>query len=103
MLENSTITFYDNKQAIRAITSEQPRLRTAMKHRDVAQMWVRQEYKQGKIDTKYTPASDMPADGCIKTLTPQQHDKFIEQLNLKDIYRLINIHVNDMSERADAH
>jgi hypothetical protein len=55
---------------------------------DVHQHWLRQEVQAGRIDIKWMPTAEMPADGFTKQLLRQKHEEFIRQLNLVDILNL---------------
>jgi hypothetical protein len=56
-----------------------------LRHVDIHQHWLRQEVEARRIELKWIPTADMPADGLTKGLTKQKNDRFIEQLNLVDI------------------
>jgi hypothetical protein len=82
--ENSTI-FCDNRQTLRLLKMETPKLQTALKHVDIHQSWLRQEVQNQRINVEWVPTKDMVADGFTKLLAPPQHAEFIRQLNLVDI------------------
>ena len=41
--------------------------------------------QERRIDLKWVPTAEMPADGLTKALPTQKHATFIAQLNLVDI------------------
>ena len=82
--EEPTI-FCDNRQTLRLLTKETPKLQTALKHVDIHQCWLRQEVQAGKIKVQWVPTADMIADGFTKLLPAQKHAEFVKQLNLVDI------------------
>jgi hypothetical protein len=84
-LDQPLKVYCDNTQALGIITSTLQRLKTAMKHIDVANLWIRQEYQRGAVDAAYLPTSRMPADGFTKRLPKQKHRIFIQQLGMVDI------------------
>lgn len=58
----------DNKQTIRLITDNSPRLQTKLRHVDVHNLWIRQEVKEGRINVEYIPTKNMIANGLTKAL-----------------------------------
>ena len=77
----------DNLQTIRLLTKDQ-KIDTKLRHIDIHQHWLRQEVQAGRINIKWIPTADMPADGFTKALPRQRHERFIQQLNLIDIKHL---------------
>ena len=75
----------DNQQTIRLLTKETPKLNTKLRHVDIHHHWLRQEVQEEKIDVRWLPTKDMPADGLTKALPRQRHEVFIKQLGLMDI------------------
>ena len=85
-LEDEEPTIYcDNRQTIRLLTKETPKLQTALKHVDIHQSWLRQEVQAGRIKVQWIPTTEMVADGFTKILPAQKHEEFVKQLNLVDI------------------
>jgi hypothetical protein len=79
----------DNQQTIRLVVNESERLNTRLKHVDIQNMWLKQEYKRGSFQVTYLPTAQMPADGLTKALSRQQFEKFCALLNLRDASSLI--------------
>jgi Reverse transcriptase (RNA-dependent DNA polymerase) len=79
----------DNKQTLRLLQQDTPKLETKLKHIDIIQSWLRQEVQIGRIDVDWIPTKDMKADGFTKELSPQKHAQFIQQLRLKDVENMI--------------
>lgn len=75
----------DNHQTIRLVTDEFAQLKTKLRHVDIHDHWLRQEYQQEKIDVKYTRSAQMMADGLTKSLQQEQFKKFRDQLGVVDI------------------
>lgn len=77
--------FCDNMQAIRLIVGENERITTKLRHVDIQNMWLRQEYAKGSFTVTYLPTAEMTADGLTKNLSRQKHEHFRSLLNLQDI------------------
>lgn len=71
----------DNKQSIRLVVVKE-RINTNLRHVDIHDMWLKQEYKRGTFRLEYLPTADMPADGLTKALNRQQFEIFVKMLNL---------------------
>jgi hypothetical protein len=76
--------FCDNAQTIRLVIGENERIQTKLRHVDIRNMWLRQEYQRGSFDVEYLATAEMPADGLTKNLTKQQFKRFKDHLNLQD-------------------
>jgi hypothetical protein len=76
--------YCDNRQTLRIIKKEAAKLDTKLRHVDIHQHWLRQEYEEGRIKFDWLPTKDMPADGLTKLLPPYKHEAFVRQLNLQD-------------------
>ena len=72
----------DNKQTLGIVTKEAKKLQTSLRHVDIHQHWLRQEYQQGTLAVQWIPTSEMVADGLTKLLPPQKHQEFCKLLNL---------------------
>jgi hypothetical protein len=79
----------DNQQTIRLFTTPAIKLATKLKHIDIHHHWLRQEVQDQKLQLKWIPTSEMPADGFTKALPTQKHLQFIKQLGLVDIRHLV--------------
>ena len=73
----------DNRQTIRLLTTESPKLTTKLRHVDIHHHWLRQEIAQNHINISWISTNSMPADGFTKTLTRQKHEHFLNLLNLR--------------------
>jgi hypothetical protein len=80
----------DNRQTIRLLKKDLLKLDTKLRHVDIHQHWLRQEVQAGRIDIKWMPTAEMPADGLTKQLPRQKHEEFVRQLNLVDISDQLN-------------
>ena len=72
----------DNQQTIRAITSENPRFSTKLRHVDIHAHWLRQEIGKKTISIKWVPSAQILADGFTKALPIQRHQEFVRLLGL---------------------
>jgi len=77
--------YCDNQQTIRLVIGENQRISTKLKHVDIQNMWLRQEYAKERFQVTYLPTAEMPADGLTKVLPRQKFEHFRSLLNLKDI------------------
>jgi len=81
--------FCDNQQTIRLVIGENERISTRLRHVDIQNMWLRQEYAKGKFIVTYLPTADMPADGLTKCLPRQKFEHFRRLLNLQDTQAIV--------------
>ena len=84
-LEGPVIIDCDNKQTINLITSEDMKLQTRLRHVDIHNHWLRQEYQAGRVSIRWLATAKMPADGLTKTLSRQKHEGFIRLIGLVNI------------------
>jgi Reverse transcriptase (RNA-dependent DNA polymerase) len=77
----------DNRQTIRLVNSELPRLRTALRHVDIHHNWARQEVQNKTFTVNYLQTDEMPADGLTKALPRSKFKLFVEQLGLTEVPR----------------
>lgn len=75
----------DNSQTVRLINIETPQLTTKLRHVDIHHFWLRQEAQSGRIHVDWVPTDEMPADGFTKSLSAEKHQRFIEQLGMKQV------------------
>ncbi len=85
-LNTPRLTFeVDNTQTICLVTEEIARLKTNLRHMDIYNHWLRQEYAARKIDIRYTESAKIIVDGLTKALVQDQFIKFREQLGIVDV------------------
>lgn len=75
----------DNTQTIRLLTEESAKLTTKLRHVDIHRHWLRQEYREKRIEFGWVPTSKMIADGMTKALPKQRYATFIKMLQMEDI------------------
>lgn len=75
----------DNKQTLRLVTEESAKLATKLRHVDIHQHWLRQEFARKHINVQWVPTRDMMADGFTKALGKEKHQTFTRMMNLEDI------------------
>lgn len=83
--EEQPVIKCDNLQTVGIVTKERSPYATKLKHLDIHQFWLRQEYANGKILIQWVPTNGMTADGLTKAKGPQPHKEFIKQLGLDDL------------------
>ena len=75
----------DNRQTIRAFTSDTPKFTTKLRHVDIHKHWLKQEVRAERLSIKWVPSAEILADGLTKSLPPQRHKEFIRLLGLKSM------------------
>lgn len=73
----------DNKQTIRAFTTDTPKFTTKLRHVDIHRHWLRQEVQPKRITIEWTPTNSILADGLTKSLPPQRHKEFVRLIGLR--------------------
>lgn len=81
--------FCDNTQTIRLVVGESERIHTRLRHVDIHNLWLRQEYGRGAFEVAYLPTADMPADGLTKNLPRHKFEQFRALLNLQDTRHIL--------------
>ena len=75
----------DNLQTVRLVCKEMLKISTRLKHVDIQQHWLRQEYREKRFEVVWVPIYEMIADGFTKALPPQRHKEFVKALNLNEL------------------
>jgi hypothetical protein len=88
----------DNTQTIRLVVEDNARLYTRLRHIDIQNMWLKQEYKKVQFQISYLPTANMPADRLTKALPKQKFNAFVKQLGLVDIKDLLEDAVKEDSK-----
>ena len=94
----------DNQQTIRLVTQEISRLQTKLRHVDIHNHWLRQEYSTGKINVEYVPSAEMIADGLTKALPINKWITFLDHLGLvevRDWKATNNVPLEEIQEQLD--
>jgi hypothetical protein len=97
-IQNGLKFHCDNTQTIRLVVDDNARLRTRLRHVDIQNMWLKQEYKKAHFQIAYLPTAEMPADGLTKALPKQKFDSFVKQLGLVNIKDLLEDVAEEDSE-----
>jgi hypothetical protein len=79
----------DNQQTIRLVVYKNQRIVTRLKHVDIQNMWLRQEFRKGRFEIGYLPTVDILADGLTKALSRQRFEHFRSLLRLADVQERI--------------
>jgi hypothetical protein len=82
--------FCDNQQTIRLVVGENERINTRLRHIDIQNMWLQQEYAAGRFQVTYMPTGQIPADSLTKNLGRQKFEHFRSLLNLQDVQGIVN-------------
>ena len=82
---NKMIIQCDNQQILYLMQAEIEKLSTKLKHVDIQNHWLHQEYQQRHINIHYIDMKSMIADSLMKALLLNSHHQFLEQMNLIDI------------------
>lgn len=82
----ATTIFCDNQSAGRMAEGSTNNNRT--KHIDIRYHFIRDVVKNGIIDIKYLPTTEMPADILTKGLSTQKHENLIRSIGLEDHTKL---------------
>lgn len=75
----------DNQQTIRLVTEDIARLKTGLRHVDVYNHWLRQEYAYHTIDVMYVESARMKAGGLTKVLVQGKLESSREQMGVVDV------------------
>ena len=75
----------DNLQTLHLMTAEIDKLSTKLKHIDIQNHWLHQEYKQDHIIVCYIDSKSMIINRLTKALLLNSHHQFLEQMNLINI------------------
>src|SRR5436190_3790703 len=75
----------DNSQTLRLVKKESMKLSTKLRHVNIHNHWLCQEYAERRVLFDWTPTRDMITNGLTKALSPQQHEAFIKLIKLDDI------------------
>jgi hypothetical protein len=75
----------DNTQTLRLIKEDTARLITKLRHVDIHQHWLRQEYAERRMLFRWRSTKEMIADGLTKALQRQRFDNFVKMIGMVDI------------------
>jgi len=75
----------DNTQTLRLITEDAAKLITKLRHIDIHQHWLRQEYAERRVQFRWRSTKEMIADGLTKALQKRRFDAFVRMIGMVDI------------------
>ena len=58
---------------------------TKLRHVDIHNHWLRQEFAQGRVDFEWIGTKEMIADGLTKALPRQRFEAFVRMVGMEDI------------------
>jgi hypothetical protein len=85
VLDEPLVIQYDNQQTIRLVCEESAKLQTKLRHVDIHNHWLRQEYALGRIQIEWKETAQMVADGMTKALAAPKFMGFVGRLGLQEI------------------
>ena len=75
----------DNTQTLRLIKEDSAKLTTKLRHVDIHQHWLRQEYAERRVLFQWKATTEMIADGLTKALQRQKFENFVKMIGIVDI------------------
>src|SRR5205085_12210852 len=75
----------NNQQILYLIQAEIEKLSIKLKHVDIQNHWLHQEYQQDHITVYYIESKSMIINNLTKILLLNSHHQFLDQMNLIDI------------------
>ena len=87
--DDDVIIQCDNQQTLCLIQAEIEKLSIKLKHVDIQNHWLCQEYQQNCITVCYIESKSMIADSLMKALLLNSHCWFLDQMNLIDIWNCL--------------
>lgn len=80
----------DNTQTLRLIREDTAKLVTKLRHVDIHQHWLRQEYATGRVLFEWKATTEMIADGLTKALQRKKFENFVKMIGMVDIGERLN-------------
>lgn len=93
----------DNTQTKKLITDEINQLNTKLKHVDIHNHWLRQEYERRTIDVRHTRSAEIMADGFTKALQQREFKQFRKQLGVVNIGERLDHLPDDVDDNWEEH
>src|SRR5437762_62777 len=75
----------DNTQTLRLIKEDSAKLITKLRHVDIHQHWLRQEYAMKRVLFRWKATREMIADGLTKALQRQKFESFVKMVGMVNI------------------
>src|SRR5271154_5025187 len=72
-------------QTLRLIKEDSAKLITKLRHVDIHQHWLRQEYAMNRVLFQWKTTKEMIADGLTKALPKQRFENFVKMIGMVDI------------------
>jgi hypothetical protein len=91
----------DNTQTLRLIKEDTAKLITKLRHVDIHQHWLRQEYAMKRVLFQWKAMKEMITDGLTKALPKQKFENFIKMIGMVDIKERLNAEkwMEDLKEK----
>ena len=84
-LDEPLIINCDNTQTLRLLKEDLAKLNTKLRHVNIHQHWLRQEYAARRVLFEWKPTTEMIADGFTKALPRQKFRNFVQMVGMVDI------------------
>jgi len=81
----------DNTQTLRLIKEDTAKLITKLRHVDIHQHWLRQEYSNKRVLFQWKATKEMIADGLTKALPKQRFENFVKMVGMVDIEERLRV------------
>src|SRR6266480_7720969 len=75
----------DNTQTLRLLKEDSAKLNTKLRHVNIHQHWLRQEYAVKRVLFEWKPTTEMIVDGFMKALPRQKFRNFVQMVGMVDI------------------
>jgi len=83
---NELLTIHcDNTQTLRLLKEDSAKLNMKLRHVNIYQHWLRQEYVVRRVLFKWIPTTEMITDGFTKALLKQKFQNFVQMVGMVDI------------------
>src|SRR6266480_4937342 len=83
---NEPLTIHcDNTQTLHLLKEDSAKLNTKLRHVDIHQHWLRQEYAARRVLFEWKPTTEMIVDGFTKALPRQKFRNFVQIVGMVDI------------------
>jgi len=84
-LDELLIINCDNTQTLRLLKEDSAKLNTKLRHVDIHQHWLRQEYAARRVLFEWKPTTEIITDGFTKALPRQKFRNFVQMVRMVDI------------------
>jgi hypothetical protein len=90
-LDEPLVIQCDNRQTIQLVCEESAKLQSKLRHVNIHNHWLRQEYASGRVQIEWKETTQIVADGMTKALALPKFIGFVGQLGLQEIGERLRI------------